>query len=171
MTYPKPIKFNLNVYEDNRGFFMEVWNKNKFDINFVQDNHSRSIKGVLRGLHYQLNKPQGKYIKVVSGTIFDVAIDIRKSSPDFGKTYEFVLSDVNHTSVYIPPGFAHGFLALTDSVDFIYKCTTNYDPQSDRSLSWNDPILGIDWPMENMKLIMSDKDRNAPMLNEAELFE
>jgi dTDP-4-dehydrorhamnose 3,5-epimerase len=163
------------VFGDDRGFFLESWNARVFaeaglDVPFVQDNHSRSAKGVLRGLHYQLSNPQGKLVRVTSGAVFDVAVDIRRSSPHFGRWTGHVLSVDNKAMLWIPPGFAHGFLVLSDSADFLYKCTTLYDPPSDRSLAWDDPDIGIDWPLDGMTPLLSAKDAAAPRLAGAEVF-
>jgi dTDP-4-dehydrorhamnose 3,5-epimerase len=163
------------VFGDDRGFFLESWNARVFaeaglDVPFVQDNHSRSAKGVLRGLHYQLSNPQGKLVRVTSGAVFDVAVDIRRSSPHFGRWTGHVLSADNKAMLWIPPGFAHGFLVLSDSADFLYKCTTLYDPPSDRSLAWDDPDIGIDWPLDGMTPLLSAKDAAAPRLAGAEVF-
>lgn len=163
------------VFGDDRGFFQETWNTQTFadaglTMDFVQDNHSRSARGVLRGLHYQLENPQGKLVRVSQGAVFDVAVDIRRSSPHFGKWVGVELSGENHRMLWIPPGFAHGFTVLSESVDFLYKCTTLYHPPSDRSLRWNDPAIGIDWPNLGMAPLLSAKDEAAPLLRDADLF-
>lgn len=163
------------VFGDERGFFLESWNARSFaeaglDMPFVQDNHSRSAKGVLRGLHYQLSNPQGKLVRVTQGAVFDVAVDIRRASPHFGRWTGNVLSADNKAMLWIPPGFAHGFLVLSDSADFLYKCTALYDPPSDRSLAWDDPDIGIDWPLDGVTPQLSAKDAAAPRLAEAEVF-
>lgn len=163
------------VFGDPRGFFLETWNRQTFadaglPTDFAQDNHSRSCKGVLRGLHYQLENPQGKLVRVSQGAVFDVAVDVRRSSPDFGKWTGVELSAENHRMLWIPPGFAHGFVVLSDTADFLYKCTTLYHPPSDRSLRWNDPAIGIDWPDTGVAPLLSAKDDAAPLLSEAELF-
>lgn len=163
------------VFGDDRGFFLESWNAKVFadaglDVAFVQDNHSRSAKGVLRGLHYQLNNPQGKLVRVTSGAVFDVAVDIRRASPHFGRWTGHVLSADNKQMLWIPPGFAHGFLVLSDSADFLYKCTTLYDPPSDRGIAWDDPDIGIDWPLDGATPLLSAKDAAAPRLAGAEVF-
>jgi dTDP-4-dehydrorhamnose 3,5-epimerase len=163
------------VFGDDRGFFLESWNARSFaeaglDVPFVQDNHSRSARGVLRGLHYQLANPQGKLVRVTQGAVFDVAVDIRRSSPYFGRWTGHVLSGDNRQMLFIPPGFAHGFLVLSDSADFLYKCTTLYDPPSDRSLAWDDPDIGIDWPLDGLTPLLSAKDAAAPRLAAAEVF-
>ena len=172
---PGPLIIEPKVFGDDRGFFLESWNQAAFadagvDVTFVQDNHSRSSRGVLRGLHYQDPNPQGKLVRVANGRVFDVAVDIRRSSENFGRWTGHVLSGDNHQMLWIPPGFAHGFLVLSDSADFLYKCTTLYDPPSDRSLAWDDPAIGIDWPLEGLTPQLSAKDAAAPRLASAEVF-
>lgn len=157
------------VFRDDRGFFLESFNEAAFaeigiDAHFVQDNHSRSVKGVLRGLHYQLRHPQGKLVRVVRGAIFDVAADIRRGSPTFGKWFGVTLDDREMSCLWIPPGFAHGFCALSDSVDVAYKCTDFYAPGDERGVAWNDPLLGIDWPLKDP--IVSAKDQKYLPLRE-----
>lgn len=164
------------VFGDDRGFFLESWNAEKFreaglGISFVQDNHSRSSKGVLRGLHYQKPNPQGKLVRVISGRVWDVAVDLRKSSPTFGKWAGVELSAANKRMFWVPPGFAHGFVALEDGTDFLYKCTAPYVPAAEHSLLWNDPALGIDWPLEGIEPQLSSKDKVGKPLSEAEVFE
>lgn len=163
------------IFGDARGFFLESWNAAAFasagiDAAFVQDNHSRSAKGVLRGLHYQIREPQGKLVRVVSGSVFDVAVDLRRGSPTFGQSTGHILSSANKHMLWIPPGFAHGFLVLSDTADFLYKCTTLYAPQHERALAWNDPTLAIDWPLEGAPPLLSTKDAGAPRLDAAETF-
>ena len=163
------------VFGDDRGFFLESWNAAAFaaaglDIAFVQDNHSRSARGVLRGLHYQLGTPQGKLVRVTSGAVFDVAVDIRRSSPHFGQWVGYELSDTNKRMLYVPPGFAHGFLVLSDTADFLYKCTTLYNPPTDRGIRFDDPAIGIAWPDVGIAPMLSGKDAVAPMLADAEVF-
>jgi dTDP-4-dehydrorhamnose 3,5-epimerase len=164
------------VFGDDRGFFLESFNSRTFadsglPVSWMQDNHSRSVRGVLRGLHYQLQDPQGKLVRVTRGAVFDVAVDIRRSSPSFGKWVAAELSDSNHHMLFIPPGFAHGFLVLSDVADFCYKCTTLWNQQSDRSIAWNDPALAIDWPLEGMGAPqLAAKDAAAPHLSQAEVF-
>lgn len=163
------------VFGDARGFFLESWNRqtmadNGLAMDFVQDNHSRSARGVLRGLHYQLENPQGKLVRVTQGAVFDVAVDIRRSSPHFGKWVGVELSSENHRMLWIPPGFAHGFMVLSETADFLYKCTTLYHPPSDRSLRWNDPEIGIAWPSAAGAPLLSAKDEAAPLLADAEVF-
>lgn len=164
------------VFGDQRGFFLETFNARAFaeaglPTEFRQDNHSRSAKGVLRGLHYQLVEPQGKLVRVTSGAVFDVAVDVRRSSPTFGQWAGATLSDMNFAMLYIPPGFAHGFLVLSEIADFCYKCTTLWHPQSDRSLRFDDPEIGIDWPLADIGAPqLAAKDAAAPLLRDAELF-
>jgi dTDP-4-dehydrorhamnose 3,5-epimerase len=163
------------VFGDDRGFFLESWNAAAFaaaglDLTFVQDNHSRSARGVLRGLHYQLGTPQGKLVRVTSGAVFDVAVDIRRSSPHFGQWVGYELSDANKRMLYVPPGFAHGFLVLSETADFLYKCTTLYNPPTDRGIRFDDPAIGIAWPDVGIAPMLSGKDAIAPMLADAEVF-
>lgn len=167
------------VFGDARGFFMESYNRRAFreatglDIDFVQDNHSRSRKGVLRGLHYQIQQPQGKLVRVTSGAVFDVAVDIRRGSPTFGRWVGVELSADNHRQLWVPPGMAHGFVVLSDSADFLYKTTDYYAPQFERSIAWNDPTIGIDWPLAAHGItepLLSDKDRAGLPLAQAEVF-
>ena len=158
------------LFGDERGFFMETYQKNRYldmagiDLEFVQDNHSRSAKGVLRGLHFQKTKPQGKLVRVVNGEVYDVAVDINPLSPTFGQYEGVILSAENKRQLWVPPGYAHGFLVLSDSADFEYKCTDYYDPNDEGNLLWNDPEIGIDWPMDKPHL--SAKDQVAPSLRE-----
>ncbi|WP_411882810.1 dTDP-4-dehydrorhamnose 3,5-epimerase [Polaromonas sp. YR568] len=152
------------VFGDQRGFFLESFNQRQFnaatgtDFNFVQDNHSRSAKNVLRGLHYQVGQPQGKLVRVVRGAVFDVAVDIRPSSPTFGQWFGLELSEENHRQLWVPPGLAHGFLVLSDSAEFLYKTTDYYAPEQERCIVWNDPTLGIAWPLEGGSPLLSGKD-------------
>lgn len=163
------------VFKDERGFFLESYNEKtlneslKIKMGFVQDNHSFSVKGTLRGLHYQITQAQGKLVRVVTGEVFDVAVDLRKSSPTFGKWVGFILSAQNKRLAWIPPGFAHGFLTLTESADFLYKCTEYYAPEHDRCLLWNDPALKIEWPLEQAPLL-SAKDAKGKKLVDAETY-
>ena len=162
------------VFGDDRGFFLESWNAQVFaaagiDASFVQDNHSRSAKGVLRGLHYQIVEPQGKLVRVVAGAVFDVAVDIRRSSPNFGRWTGHELSATNKHLLWVPPGFAHGFVTLTETADFLYKCTTLYAPAHERSIAWDDPAIGIAWPISDTPLL-SAKDAVAASLADAEVF-
>lgn len=164
------------VHGDERGFFVESWNDRTFtelglDLTFVQDNHSRSGRGVLRGLHYQVENPQGKLVRVTRGSVFDVAVDLRASSRTFGEWFGTELSESNKRMMWVPPGFAHGFLVLTDIADFQYKCTEYYSPKNDRGIRWNDPDIGIQWPLDDgLEPILSEKDGVAPLLSDAETF-
>lgn len=156
------------VYGDERGYFMETYNYRDFaaagfDMTFVQDNQSRSKKGVLRGLHYQKKNPQGKLVRVISGEVFDVAVDLRKGSVTFGKWFGVTLSEENKKQLYIPEGFAHGFLVLSETAEFVYKCTRFYDPEDEGGLLWNDPEIGIEWP-EMKYITLNDRDKNNPLL-------
>lgn len=163
------------VFGDTRGFFFESFNAKNFaqatglNVSFAQDNHSRSSKGVLRGLHYQVQQTQGKLVHVTQGAVFDVAVDIRKSSPTFGKWVGCELSDSNHRQLWIPPGFAHGFMVLSESADFLYKTTDYYAPAYERCIAWNDPSIGINWP-EGITPLLSAKDQQGLALAEAEVF-
>ena len=163
------------VFGDARGFFMESFNARSFqeatglNVDFVQDNHSRSAKGVLRGLHYQIQQAQGKLVRVVRGSVFDVAVDLRRSSPTFGQWVGVTLSEENNRQFWIPPGFAHGFLVTSDSADFLYKTTDYYAPEHERSLLWNDPEVGVEWPLEGAPLL-SAKDVAGKPLGECETF-
>ncbi len=163
------------VFGDDRGFFMESFNLRDFtnaisrDVVFVQDNHSRSAKGVLRGMHYQIKNTQGKLVRVTDGAVFDVAVDLRRSSPTFGKWVGEILSGENKRQLWVPEGFAHGFLVLSDSADFLYKTTDYYAPEYECSLAWNDPDVGIEWPYEGDP-ILSEKDKSAQPLDQAQTF-
>lgn len=164
-----------SVFGDDRGFFLESWNARSFAaaglaVDFVQDNHSRSARGVLRGLHYQKPNPQGKLVRVVTGSVFDVVVDLRASSPTFGKWLGFDLSAANKRMLWIPPGLAHGFLSLEDETDFLYKCTAFFAPADEHSLLWNDPAIGIEWPLPEIELQLSAKDRAGKPLALAETF-
>lgn len=164
------------VFGDGRGFFMESWNRNTFaklglDLAFVQDNHSRSQKGVLRGLHYQIRQPQGKLVRVVSGEVFDVAIDLRKSSPTFGQYAGVLLSEENQRLFWVPPGFAHGFLTLSDSADFLYKATDFYAPEHECTIRWDDPDLAINWPLADIVAPqLAAKDAAAARFRDAVVY-
>ena len=161
------------VFGDTRGFFFESFNSRAFaeatglDVNFVQDNHSRSARGVLRGLHYQARQPQGKLVRVVRGSVFDVAVDIRKTSPTFGKWVGVELTEDNHRQLWVPPGLAHGFLVTSESADFLYKTTDYYAPEHERCLAWNDPAIGIDWPLGSDQPLLSGKDAAGLLLQDA----
>jgi len=173
---PDVILVHPRAFEDARGFFLETWQRQKFidaglGAEFVQDNHSRSARLTLRGLHYQIQQPQGKLVSVIHGSVFDVAVDLRKSSPTFGQWVGEVLSDRNHHQLWIPPGFAHGFLVLSESADFVYKCTDYFAPEFERCVHWNDAELGIKWPLKAGETpIVSHKDAAAASLHEAECF-
>ncbi|GAB6905572.1 dTDP-4-deoxyrhamnose-3,5-epimerase [Desulfosarcina cetonica] len=164
------------VFGDERGFFFESFNQTVFQektgltVDFVQDNHSRSTKNVLRGLHYQIKQPQGKLVRVISGEVFDVAVDIRRSSPAFGKWFGQVLSAENKKQLWVPPGFAHGFLVLTDYAEFLYKTTDYYAPEHERCIRWNDPDLNIQWPINNDAPLISAKDADGVLFRDAEVF-
>jgi len=170
-----PLIIEPQVFGDERGFFMETWNAEAFaraglDLTFVQDNHSRSQRGVLRGLHFQNPGPQGKLVRVTSGAVFDVAVDLRRSSPTFGQWVGIELSAENRRMFWIPEGFAHGFLTLADNTDFLYKCTAPYAPQSEHTLAWDDPALGIGWPLDGLAPIISEKDRRGVRLDQVPVF-
>ena len=160
-------------FRDERGFFIETYNEDIFRSNgiterFVQDNHSHSKKGVLRGLHFQIKHPQGKLVQVVKGKVFDVAVDLRRDSPTFGKWFGIELSEENHLQFYIPPRLAHGFLSLENGTEFLYKCTDYYYPDDEGGIIWNDPTINIKWPLEKIdKLIISNKDKSLPTFEEA----
>ena len=163
------------VFGDARGFFMESYNRRAMaelgvDGEFVQDNHSRSARGVLRGLHYQIRQPQGKLVRVVAGAVYDVAVDLRRSSPTFGRWAGFELSADNKLMAWIPPGFAHGFLVLSEYAEFLYKTTDYYAPEHERSLLWNDPALGITWPLAGAAPLLSAKDQAALPLAQVETY-
>jgi dTDP-4-dehydrorhamnose 3,5-epimerase len=164
------------VFGDDRGFFFESFNQNdlrekaQIHADFVQDNHSRSPKHVLRGLHYQLKNTQDKLVRVVRGEVYDVAVDIRRNSPTFGKWVGVVLSEMNKRMLWVPKGFAHGFLVLSEQADFLYKTSAFYDPSSERSIRWNDPDLAIKWPLNGMEPILSGKDQKGSSFKDAEVF-
>ncbi|KPV39573.1 dTDP-4-dehydrorhamnose 3,5-epimerase [Thiohalorhabdus denitrificans] len=171
---PDVLRIDPDVFGDERGFFMETWQRQKFaeagiDYDFVQDNHSRSVQGTLRGLHYQIRQPQGKLVRVTVGEVFDVAVDIRKSSPTFGQWVGDHLSAENKRMLWVPPGFAHGFYVTSGVAEFQYKCTDYYAPEHERSIRWDDPTLSIEWPLEGDPLV-SGKDQEASILEKAELF-
>jgi dTDP-4-dehydrorhamnose 3,5-epimerase len=176
---PEVVLLEPKVFGDARGFFLESFNQRAFqeatgaDVKFVQDNHSRSARGVLRGLHYQLKQPQGKLVRVVRGTVFDVAVDIRRSSPTFGRWVGAELSEQNQHQLWVPAGFAHGFLVLSESADFLYKTTEYYAPEHERCIAWNDPAIGVEWPLAATALaapLLSNKDAAAPALGQADVF-
>lgn len=168
LTHLEGVKLIIpQVFEDERGFFMETYHEEKFKdhglpTKFVQDNHSRSSKGILRGLHFQKPQWQGKLVRVIQGEIFDVAVDVRKDSSTYGQWYGTFLSDKNKNQLYVPEGFAHGFCVVSDIADVVYKCTSLYKPDEDNSLLWNDKDIGIEWPIDNP--ILSEKDKNAKTL-------
>ncbi len=164
------------VFGDERGFFMETFNERVFreltgvTLDFVQDNHSRSARNVLRGLHYQIQQPQGKLVRVVSGSVFDVAVDMRRSSPTYGQWFGAELSAQNKRQVWVPPGFAHGFVVMSDTADFLYKTTDYWAPEFERSLAWNDPTVGVAWPVDGEPLL-SGKDKSGAAFGAAESYE
>ena len=174
-TIPDVIILEPNVFGDDRGFFYESFNQSNFEagigrkVTFVQDNHSKSIKNVLRGLHYQIDQPQGKLIRVVAGEVFDVAVDIRKSSPTFGRWVGEILSAKNKRQLWVPEGFAHGFLTLSETAEFLYKTTNYYAPQFERCIAWDDESLKIDWPIQG-EPNLSKKDSQGSSLELAEVF-
>ena len=173
---PDVLVFEPVVHGDARGYFMETWRRSHFeeqglDVEFVQENQSRSGQGTLRGLHYQLQHPQGKLMRVVSGEIFDVAVDLRRSSPTFGKWVGVTLSAGNHKQLWVPPGFAHGFYVTSEAAEICYKCSDYYHPEDENSLRWDDPELAIDWPLVEPEPLLSDKDASARSLQDAALFD
>jgi dTDP-4-dehydrorhamnose 3,5-epimerase len=174
-SIPDVLIIEPTVFGDERGFFFESFNQRLWEEStglgtvFVQDNHSRSVKNVLRGLHYQIRHPQGKLVRVISGTVFDVAVDIRKSSPTFGAWVGEILSSENKRQLWIPEGFAHGFLVLSDTAEFLYKTTDYWAPQHERSIIWNDPDLAIKWPLEGMP-VLARKDSEGKAFRDAEVF-
>lgn len=175
LEIPEVILIKPKIFRDNRGFFLESWQKKHFseaglDLSFVQDNHSRSSKNVLRGIHYQIQQPQGKLIRAIVGEVFDVAVDLRKSSLTFGKWVSAVLSADNFNMLWIPPGFGHGFIVTSDFAEFVYKATDYYAPAYERSIVWNDPEIAIDWPLNGAEPILSEKDRNGNLLKDAEVY-
>ena len=176
LAIPDVVVITPRVFGDERGFFFESFNERAFreaigvDVEFVQDNHSKSLQGVLRGLHYQIQQAQGKLVRVVSGAVFDVAVDIRKSSPTFGQWVTRVLSAENKEQLWVPAGFAHGFLVLSESAEFLYKTTDYYAPQHERTIRWNDPELGVPWPLEGSQPSLSDKDKEGTLFNQAEVY-
>ena len=173
---PEVLIIEPRVFGDARGFFFESYNARAFaqatglDLNFVQDNHSRSARGVLRGLHYQLKQAQGKLVRVVRGSVYDVAVDVRKSSPTFGRWVGVELSESNQRQMWVPAGFAHGFLVTSDSADFLYKTTDYYAPEHERCIAWNDPAIGIEWPLGGGVPALSAKDQLGVTLAQAEVF-
>jgi dTDP-4-dehydrorhamnose 3,5-epimerase len=174
---PGVLELRPKVFGDERGFFMETWNKQAFtnaglDVEFVQDNHSLSSQGTLRGLHYQIKHPQGKLVRATLGTVFDVAVDMRKDSPTFGQSASCILSAENKKMFWIPPGFAHGFYVLSETAEFQYKCSDIYAPEYDRTLLWNDPELAIEWPLVDGKSpLLSAKDEAGKTFQQADYFQ
>ncbi|SFQ26049.1 dTDP-4-dehydrorhamnose 3,5-epimerase [Variovorax sp. 770b2] len=174
---PEVLVIEPKVFGDARGFFYESFNNKAFDeavgrhVDFVQDNHSRSVKGVLRGLHYQLQQPQGKLVRVVRGAVFDVAVDIRRSSPTFGRWVGVELTEDNHKQLWVPEGFAHGFMVLSESVDFLYKTTDFYAPAHERCILWSDSELAIEWPLDCADPQLSAKDLAGASFREARVFD
>lgn len=164
------------VFGDNRGYFMETYHYNEFkaaglDMVFVQDNQSKSKKGVLRGLHFQRKNPQGKLVRVIKGEVYDVAVDLRSNSQTYGKWYGVLLSEENKKQFYVPEGFAHGFLVMSDTAEFVYKCTRFYDPADEGGLMYNDPDVGVEWPIQDeMEILLSDKDKKNPLLKELDVI-
>ena len=173
---PEVVLIRPKVFGDPRGYFFESWEERKFaaaglDVKFVQDNHSRSARNILRGLHYQIQQAQGKLVRVVTGAVFDVAVDIRRSSPTFGRWVGVTLTEENHHMLWVPPGFAHGFLVLSESADFLYRCTDFWAPPHERAIAWNDSELNIDWPLSaGAQPILSGKDAVAKSFRDAEYF-
>lgn len=173
---PDVLIIEPKVFGDARGFFLESFNQKAFneatglDVSFVQDNHSRSTKGVLRGLHYQVQQPQGKLVRVVRGAVFDVAVDIRPGSPTLGQWVGVHLTEDNHQQLWVPAGLAHGFLVLSESADFLYKTTDYYAPQHERCVAWNDPAIGVEWPDAGVPPVLSPKDREGPYFSPFNAF-
>lgn len=176
LSIPEVVLVHPRVFGDDRGFFLETWQQTRFAEagiadGFVQDNHSRSGRGVLRGLHYQVRQPQGKLVRVVRGRVFDVAVDLRRSSPSFGRWVGAELSEENFRMLWVPPGFAHGFLVLSESADLVYKCTDFYAPEHERTVIWNDVDIAVQWPQPTGdEPILSARDAAAPALSEAETY-
>ncbi len=173
---PEVVLIEPNVHGDARGFFLETWHAARFraagiDAEFVQDNHSRSRRGILRGLHYQIQKPQGKLVRVVTGRVFDVAVDLRRASPTFGRWLGVELSEDNHRMLWVPPGFAHGFYVMSEQADFVYKCSDDYAPEHERCIRWDDPDLAIAWPIPaHAAPLVSAKDAAGVRFREAEVY-
>ena len=176
LTIPDVVVIEPKVFQDDRGFFLETFQAEKYraagiSVPLVQDNHSGSRRGVLRGLHYQIRKPQGKLVSAIVGEVFDVAVDLRRSSPTFGRWVGVTLSSQNHRQIWVPPGFAHGFYVLSEWAEITYKVTDFYDPQGERTLIWNDPQVGITWPLpDGQQPILSPKDAQGKPLSGADLF-
>jgi dTDP-4-dehydrorhamnose 3,5-epimerase len=173
---PDVVLIKPKVFGDPRGYFLESWQEARFaaaglPVHFVQDNHSRSAQWILRGLHYQIEHTQGKLLRVSRGAIFDVAVDMRRSSPTFGQWVGEELNDINHHMLWVPPGFAHGFLTLSEEVDFLYKCTDVYSPRHDRAVRWDDPRIGVEWPLPSgVAPLLSPRDKAAPSFADADKF-
>lgn len=173
---PDVLIFEPRVFGDDRGFFFESFNERAFNeatgrqVTFVQDNHSRSQRGVLRGLHYQIQNPQGKLVRVATGEVLDIAVDIRRGSPTFGHCVTVLLSEENKRQLWIPEGFAHGFVVLSETADFLYKTTDYYNPAAERCIAWNDPTLAIDWQLNGLEPRLSTKDQQGKALADADLF-
>jgi dTDP-4-dehydrorhamnose 3,5-epimerase len=172
---PEVLVIEPTVHVDKRGFFVETWHAARYASaglgqSFAQDNHSRSVRGTLRGLHYQTHRPQGKLVQVAMGAIFDVAVDLRRSSATFGRWVGRELSDANHRQLWVPPGFAHGFYVLSECADVLYKCTEPYEAELARAVRWDDPSLAIAWPLNGTGPLLSERDATAPGLGEAALF-
>lgn len=172
-TLPGVIVIEPKIFGDKRGFFLESFRQDTIEqaglnVTFVQDNHSRSSQGVLRGLHYQLTQTQGKLVRVTSGAVYDVAVDVREGSPTFGQWYGTELNEENMRMMYVPPGYAHGFVVLSESADFLYKCTDYYHPESEQGIAWNDPDIGIEWPIKELssEIALSEKDKNNALLKD-----
>ncbi|HSC47669.1 MAG TPA: dTDP-4-dehydrorhamnose 3,5-epimerase [Gammaproteobacteria bacterium] len=175
LEIPDVVLVRPKVFGDARGYFFESWEQRKFakagiGVEFVQDNYSRSVQGTLRGLHYQIKQPQGKLVRVTLGEVFDVAVDLRRSSPTFGRAVSTLLSGENKHQLWIPPGFAHGFYVLSEAAEFFYKCTDFYAPEHERSLRWDDPKLDIRWPLGGRAPLLSVKDQQGKSLADAECF-
>lgn len=174
---PGVLVIEPRVFGDERGFSYESWNERLFaeatgtDVRFVQDNHSRSRRGVLRGLHYQARQPQGKLVRVVRGEVFDVAVDLRRSSPNFGRWIGIEISEQNYRQLWVPPGFGHGFLVVSEVAEVLYKLTDYYSPEHERSLLWSDPQVGVRWPLEGIEPLLSPKDRAGQGIYDCELYE
>lgn len=167
-----PILLKPKLHGDSRGYFMETFRQNEFErhcgnFQFVQDNQSKSRAGVLRGLHYQLKQPQGKLVRVISGRVFDVAVDLRASSPYFARCYHVILDSVSHNIFWVPPGFAHGFLVMSEEAEFVYKCTSYYAPEDEHCLRWDDPAVNVPWPLGEITPLLSEKDAMGLVLEKA----
>jgi dTDP-4-dehydrorhamnose 3,5-epimerase len=175
-SLPEVLFIEPKVFEDERGFFFESYQKEKYSeagipFDFVQDNHSKSLQGTLRGLHYQIQHPQGKLVRVILGEVFDVAVDIRKNSPNFGQWAGAYLSSTNKSMLWVPPGFAHGFYVTNPEAEVLYKATDYYAPEWERTIAWNDPDINIEWPLKGTTPILSPKDRTGKLLKEIEVYE